>query len=228
MNYKHLSIDAQVSSAVLIQGFIRQKECRRRSYRLNETWRNRAKYVSSIGIQTFVNIGSILFASARSNAAALLLQSNREKHVQVIKIPKRRMAGIGAINDTDCPYLCAHRAHAAAAFGSHKGGTSPPDHRAAGGAPRSGNARSPHCRPAGAGAQTCAAPGGGKKSSMWNTLHSSCACRDAASVVFPAAQRPSMATSTRGCVATSARIRCRRTVSKSVIQSTCRQEDVLS
>ena len=50
-----------------------------------------------------------LFAAARGNAAALLLQSNREKHVQVIKIPKRRMAGIGALNDTDCPYLCAHR-----------------------------------------------------------------------------------------------------------------------
>ena len=50
-----------------------------------------------------------LFAAARGNAAALLLQSNREKHVQVIKIPKRWMAGIGALNDTDCPYLCAHR-----------------------------------------------------------------------------------------------------------------------
>ena len=166
-----------------------------------------------------------LFAAARGNAAALLLQPNREKHVQVIKILKRRMAGIGALNDTDCPYRCAHRCMqllrvAVIRAVRHRltivqraedlGQETLVVHIAA----RLVQA----LRRALLRAEEKVIP----------VEHSSCACRDAASVVFPAAQRPSMATSTRGCVAASARIRCRRTVSKSVIQSTCRQEDVLS
>ncbi len=50
-----------------------------------------------------------LFTAACGNAAALLLRADREKHMQVIKIPQCRMAGVRTLDEIDCPCLCMHR-----------------------------------------------------------------------------------------------------------------------